>query len=56
MSQQNQRVETVIRDLPKIGRNEKVEIKNSATGELKSLKFKQAEKLIQSGDWELNNH
>tara|TARA_B100000575_G_scaffold54069_1_gene40588 strand:+ start:18963 stop:22325 length:3363 start_codon:yes stop_codon:yes gene_type:complete len=56
VSQQNQRVETVIRDLPKIGRNEKVEIKNSATGELKSLKFKQAEKLIQSGDWELNNH
>ena len=35
----------------KIGRNEKVTIKNVSTGETKEMKFKQAEKLIQSGSW-----
>ena len=52
-SNQNQKVETVTREIPKIGRNEKVEIKNSNSGELKTLKFKQAEKLLQTGEWEL---
>ncbi|MEX1003038.1 MAG: preprotein translocase subunit SecA [Crocinitomicaceae bacterium] len=36
---------------PKIGRNEKVEIRNLQSGETKNLKFKQAEPLIQSGEW-----
>ena len=44
-------VETVIREQRKIGRNEKVTIKNVSTGETKEMKFKQAEKLIQSGSW-----
>ena len=52
-SNQNEKVETVTREIPKIGRNEKVEIKNSNSGELKTLKFKQAEKLLQTGEWEL---
>ena len=52
-SNQNQKVETITRELPKIGRNEKVEIKNSNSGEIKSLKFKQAERLLQTGEWEL---
>jgi preprotein translocase subunit SecA len=51
----NQKVETVTREIPKIGRNEKVEIRNSTSGELKSMKFKQAEKLLQSGEWEINS-
>jgi preprotein translocase subunit SecA len=51
----NQKVETVTREIPKIGRNEKVEIKNSTSGEVKTLKFKQAEKFLQSGEWEINN-
>jgi len=55
-SQQGQKVETVTRDIPKIGRNEKVKIQNSTTGEIKSLKFKQAEKLMQSGDWNLTSN
>ena len=50
-----QKVETVTREIPKIGRNEKVEIRNSTSGELKSMKFKQAEKLLQSGEWEINS-
>jgi len=36
---------------PKIGRNDKVEIRNIQTGETKSLKFKQAEPLLKSGTW-----
>ncbi len=44
-------VETIIRESPKIGRNEKVKIKNITTGENKILKFKQAEPLISKGEW-----
>ena len=54
-SQNAQKVETITRELPKIGRNEKVEIQNSSTGETKTLKFKQAEKLLQNGEWEIKN-
>ena len=52
-SQNAQKAETITRELPKIGRNEKVEIQNSSTGETKTLKFKQAEKLLQNGEWEI---
>jgi len=38
---------------PKIGRNDKVEIRNMQTGETKSLKFKAAEPLLKSGVWML---
>lgn len=44
-------VETVVREQPKIGRNERVTIKNVTTGESKTIKFKQAEPLIRSGSW-----
>ena len=54
-SQQSQRVETITREVPKIGRNEKVEIKNNDTGEVKTLKFKQAEKLLLSGECSINS-
>jgi len=37
----------------KIGRNEKVIIMNVNTGEEKEMKFKKAEKLLQSGEWVL---
>ncbi|MBD3638904.1 MAG: preprotein translocase subunit SecA [Crocinitomicaceae bacterium] len=36
---------------PKIGRNEKVEIRNLQTGETKTVKYKQAEPLLKSGQW-----
>ena len=39
-SQSSQKVETVVHDMPKIGRNEIVEIKNTNSGEVKKLKFK----------------
>ena len=54
-SQQNQRVETITREVPKIVRNEKVEIKNNDTGEVKTMKFKQAEKLLLTGEWSINS-
>lgn len=49
--QQSEPVETVIRDQPKIGRNERVTIKNVISGEQKEVKFKQAIPLIEKGEW-----
>ncbi len=46
-------VETVVREARKIGRNERVKIKNNQSGEIKELKFKQAEPLLQSGNWNI---
>lgn len=54
--QQGQRpqvTETIIREKPKIGRNERVTIKNVISGENKTVKFKQAEPLIAKGEWVL---
>ena len=48
-------VETIVRERPKIGRNEKVVIRNVSTGETKTIKFKQAEPLINKGEWVINN-
>jgi preprotein translocase subunit SecA len=50
-TQQPQVVETIVRTERKIGRNERVTIKNVMTGENKSVKFKQAIPLIQKGEW-----
>ncbi len=55
--QQQQRpavTETITRDQPKIGRNDKVTIKNVMTGETKTTKYKQAIPLIQKGEWVLD--
>ncbi|PPK92376.1 MULTISPECIES: preprotein translocase subunit SecA [Nonlabens] len=56
-SQQQQRpqvTETITRDQPKIGRNDKVIIKNVMTGETKEAKYKAALPLINSGQWVLD--
>lgn len=45
--------ETIVRESAKIGRNDKVTIKNVLSGESKTLKYKQAEPLIGKGDWVL---
>ena len=55
-SQSSQKVETIVRDIPKIGRNEIIEIKNTNSGEIKKLKFKKALSLLESGDWIINSH
>jgi preprotein translocase subunit SecA len=50
-----QTIETIVREQPKIGRNEKVIIKNIATGETKTVKYKQAEILIKQGKWVISS-
>ena len=54
-NQQSQVTETITREKPKIGRNEKVIIRNVTSGETKKLKYKQAEPLINKGEWVLSN-
>jgi len=50
-TQPQQVVETIVRSERKIGRNEKVTVKNVMSGENKSMKYKQAIPLIQKGEW-----
>ena len=52
---QRQTIETIVRDQPKIGRNEKVTIKNITTGETKIVKYKQAEILVRQGKWVISS-
>jgi preprotein translocase subunit SecA len=51
--QRPQVTETIVREKPKIGRNERVTIKNVMSGESRSMKFKQAEPLLDQGEWVL---
>lgn len=48
-------VETIVREQPKIGRNDKVIIQNIQTGEKKELKYKQALPLLEQGSWVLTS-
>jgi preprotein translocase subunit SecA len=50
---QQEVVETIVRDKPKIGRNDRVTIKHVMSGENKTVKYKQAEPLIAKGEWVL---
>ncbi len=50
---QQQVTETIVREQPKIGRNDKVTIKHVMNGESKTLKYKQAIPLINKGEWVL---
>jgi preprotein translocase subunit SecA len=50
---QQEVVETIVRERPKIGRNDRVIIKHVMSGENKTLKYKQALPLITKGEWVL---
>ena len=52
-SRQQQVVETIVREQPKIGRNDRVTIKHVMSGENKTVKYKQAIPLIDKGEWVL---
>ena len=52
---QQQFVETIVREQPKIGRNDRVTIKHVMSGEAKTVKYKQAIPLIEKGEWVLVN-
>ena len=43
--------EPVVRDAPKINRNDNVIIKNFSTGETQTMKYKKAEALLETGEW-----
>lgn len=53
--QQQEPVETIVREQPKIGRNERVTIKNVMSGDEKVVKYKQAIPLIEKGEYVLIN-
>ena len=46
-----ERPRTFVREQPKIGRNDRVKIQNIANGEVREMKYKQAEALIEDGKW-----
>ncbi|MFT6755631.1 MAG: preprotein translocase subunit SecA [Urechidicola sp.] len=50
-TQDRQPVETFVRTERKIGRNDRVTIKNVMSGENKAVKYKQAIPLIEKGEW-----
>ena len=52
-TQQRQVTETIVRDQPKINRNDTVKIQNVANGQIDEMKFKKAELLINAGTWVL---
>ncbi len=51
--QRPQITETITRERPKIGRNDKVTIKHVMSGENKQMKYKQAIPLLDKGEWVL---
>lgn len=53
--QRPQVTETIVREQPKIGRNDKVTIKHIMSGENKTVKYKQAIPLIEKGEWVIVN-
>ncbi|MDV6168428.1 preprotein translocase subunit SecA [Flavobacterium sp. DG1-102-2] len=50
-----QTVETVVRDAPKINRNDNVTIKHVMSGKSETMKFKKAEGLLATGEWIIVN-
>ncbi|MDD2986318.1 preprotein translocase subunit SecA [Flavobacterium sp.] len=45
--------ETIVREMPKINRNDTVTIKHVMSGKSETMKFKKAESMIASGEWVL---
>ncbi|WET01547.1 preprotein translocase subunit SecA [Flavobacterium sp. YJ01] len=54
-TQQRQVTETIVRDMPKINRNDTVTVQEVATGKTETMKFKKAESLLAAGTWVLVN-
>ena len=52
-TQQRQVTETIVRETPKINRNDTVTIKHMMSGKTETMKFKKAESMIASGEWVL---
>jgi preprotein translocase subunit SecA len=54
-TQQRQVTETIVRDMPKINRNDTVTVQNVKNGAIETMKFKKAESLLTTGEWVLVN-
>ena len=54
-TQQRQVTETIVREMPKINRNDNVTIKHIMSGKTESMKYKKAESMINSGEWVIVN-
>lgn len=50
-TQQRKSVETIVRDTPKINRNDTVTIKHVISGKIEEMKYKKAESLLATGEW-----
>jgi preprotein translocase subunit SecA len=50
-SQRPQVTETIVRDQPKINRNDNVTIKHVMSGKTETMKYKKAESMLTSGEW-----
>ena len=50
-TQPRQVTETIVREMPKINRNDNVTIKHVMSGKTESMKYKKAESMINSGEW-----
>ncbi len=53
---QQQVTETIVRETPKINRNDTVTIKHVMSGKSETMKFKKAESMLASGEWILVDH
>lgn len=54
-TQPRQVTETIVREMPKINRNDNVTIKHVMSGKTETMKYKKAESMINSGEWVLVN-
>jgi len=50
-TQRQQVTETIVRETPKINRNDQVKIKHVISGKTEEMKYKKAEPLIKTGQW-----
>jgi len=54
-TQPRQVTETIVRDMPKINRNDNVTIKHVMSGKTETMKYKKAETMIGTGEWVIVN-
>ncbi|GEP50554.1 protein translocase subunit SecA [Flavobacterium noncentrifugens] len=54
-TQQRQVTETIVRDMPKINRNDNVTIKHVMSGKTETMKYKKAESMLSTGEWVIVN-
>jgi len=50
-TQRQQVTETIVRETPKINRNDQVKIKHVMSGKTEEMKYKKAESLLKTGEW-----